>query len=129
MGDQLREIFAENLRYYMEQNGKSQADLMRYMNVSSATASDWVNGRKMPRADKLQAIASWLGIQLSNLMEERTDSGYYLNPETAQMAQEIFDNKELRMLFSVGRDMDPEDLKALHDMALALKRKERNEEW
>lgn len=129
MGDQLREIFAENLRYYMEQNEKTQADLMRYMNVSSATASDWVNGRKMPRADKLQAIASWLGIQLSNLMEERNDSGYYLNPETAQMAQEIFDNKELRMLFSVGRDMDPEDLKALHDMALALKRKERNEEW
>lgn len=51
-------------------------------------------------------------------------SGYYLNDETAEIAQDILENKELRMLFSVGRNMDPEDLKALHNMALALKRKE-----
>ena len=130
MGDSLRETFAENLKYYMERSGKTQADLMRYMGVSSATASDWVNGRKMPRADKLQAIANWLMVDLSDLMEEKKDDrpDYYLNPETAEMAQEIFENKELRMLFSVGRDMDPEDLKALHSMALALKRKENRED-
>ena len=29
------------------------------------------------------------------------------------------------MLFDAARDADPEDLKALHNMALALKRKER----
>lgn len=126
MDEQLREVFAANLRYYMEKAGKTQADLIRYMGISSATASDWVNGRKMPRADKLQAIASWLGIRISLLMEEQAESPqqYYLNPETAEIAQDIFENKELRMLFSVGRDMDPEDLKALHNMALALKRKE-----
>lgn len=50
--------------------------------------------------------------------------GYYLNDETARVAQEIFESKELRMLFDVQRDMEPEDLKALHNMALALKRKE-----
>ena len=45
--------------------------------------------------------------------------------KTAEVAQEIFENKELRALFDVQRDMDPDDLKALHNMALALKRKER----
>ena len=52
---------------------------------------------------------------------------YYLNDETAQVAQEIFENKELRALFDVQKDMDPDDLKALHSMALALKRKERGD--
>ena len=41
------------------------------------------------------------------------------------LTAEIFENKELRALFDVQRDMDPDDLKALHNMALALKRKER----
>lgn len=69
MSEELREVFAKNLKLYMEKIGKTQADLMRHMKVSSATASDWVNGRKMPRADKLQAITTWLGIRLSDLME------------------------------------------------------------
>ena len=54
-----------------------------------------------------------------------SSSRYYLNDETAQAAQEIFENKELRALFDVQRDMSSDDLKALHSMALALKRKER----
>ena len=58
--------------------------------------------------------------------EENEDSEkYYLNDETAKVAQEIFENKELRALFDVQKDMEPDDLRALHNMALALKRKER----
>ena len=41
------------------------------------------------------------------------------------MAQDIFENKELRMLFDTARDAEPEDLQAVHNMLLALKRKER----
>ena len=123
----LREIFAKNLRHYMEDAGKNQVDLRKFMNVSSATASDWCTGRKMPRADKIQSLAKWLGINIGNLMEEQDSSnvGYYTNPETAQVAQKIFENKELRALFDVQQDMEPDDLQALHSMALALKRKER----
>ncbi len=119
----LRAIFAKNLKHYMGQTNRTQTDLCKYMKVSSATVSDWCNGRKMPRADKIQAIAKWLGVNIGDLMQENT--GYYINEETARVAQDIFENKELRALFDVQRDMEPEDLRALHNMALALKRKER----
>ena len=59
--------------------------------------------------------------------EEKEGNKYYLNDETAEMAQEIFENKELRALFDVQRGMSVEDLQALHNMALALKRKERGD--
>lgn len=49
----------------------------------------------------------------------------YLDDETAQIAQEIFENKELRLLFSAARDSSPEDLKTTHEMLMALKRKEK----
>lgn len=60
-----------------------------------------------------------------NGTDDEQKAGYYLNEETAKAAQEIFENRELKMLFDAARDADPQDLMALHSMALALKRKER----
>lgn len=96
--------------------------------LTTSTISNWKAGRYTPKADKLQKIADFFGVSVEYLMtgeEKKEHPGYYLNEETAQAAQEIFENKELRALFDVTRDADPEDLKALHNMALALKRKER----
>lgn len=52
---------------------------------------------------------------------------YYLDPETAEIAQEIYEDKELRALFDAARDISPEDMKTLYSVALAMKRKERGE--
>ena len=49
---------------------------------------------------------------------------YYINHETARMAQTIFENKELRALFDAAQDAKPDDLKTAYDVLLALKRKE-----
>ena len=54
-------------------------------------------------------------------------AGYYLDPETAEIAQEIYEDKELRALFDAARDISPEDMKTLYSVALAMKRKERGE--
>lgn len=95
--------------------------------LTTATISNWKAGRYVPKQDKLQKIADYFNVSLEYLMtgEEKETDRYYINEETAQVAQEIFENKELRALFDVQKDMEPEDLKALHNMALALKRKER----
>ena len=81
--------------------------------------------KNVPSMDKVKRIAEFLDVPMAELTGEDAPSGYYLNDETAKAAQEIFENKELRALFDVQRDMEPEDLRALHNMALALKRKER----
>ena len=99
--------------------------------VWKSNVRKWENGMiQNMRRDKVAKLAAALGVSPAYLMgwpeenEASPKEEYYLNPETAEIAQDIFENKELRMLFSVQRDMDPEDLKALHNMALALKRKE-----
>ena len=57
--------------------------------------------------------------------EKEGGERYYLNDETAQMAQKLFQNKELRVLFDAAQDASPEDLKTTYDMLMALKKKER----
>ena len=106
------------------------ADVARETGITKSTFSDWKNGRSNPKGAKLQKIADLFGVSVEYIRtgKEKDDGEkYYLNEETAQVAQEIFENKELRALFDVQKDMDAEDLRALHNMALALKRKERGD--
>lgn len=80
-------------------------------------------------ADRLQDIAEYLGVSSEYLLngDEKESDKYYLNDETAEMAQAMFENRDLRVLFDAARDASPEDLKTTYDMLMALKRKERGE--
>lgn len=126
--DEYKKIFAKNLKHYMVASGKNQMDLMRDLGLSSSTVSNWCTGSKLPRMDKVQMLADYFHILKSDLLEEKSpadNNTYYLNPETSKIAQEIYDNKELSLLFDAARDADPEDLQTVHSMLMALKRKER----
>lgn len=121
MADDVRRIFMTNLRRYMNAADYSQADMARYFGISTATASDWYNGRKIPRADKLQIIADWLGVGIGDLLMESdaAELGYYVTHETAEVANEILNNADMRILFDAAKGSDPEALK----MAAAMLRK------
>lgn len=66
-----REIFARNFDIYLNRAGKTQADIADELGVSSATVSDWANGKKYPRVDKMQRIADYLGVLISDLREDK----------------------------------------------------------
>ena len=106
----------------------TQADLAEYMNVSTASISNWCTGNKIPRMDKVDKLCELFDINRSDLIEDKDTEhkqSYYLNPETSRIAQKIYDNKELSVLFDAAQDAEPEDLQALHGMLMALKRKEK----
>lgn len=69
--EELKKIFSSNLNYWLNKRGKTQADLYKKMGVSSATASDWCNAKKVPRTDKICDIAAWLMIEISDLIETK----------------------------------------------------------
>ena len=71
MSKNLNIIFSENLRRLLAEHDKTQADLYRYMGVSSAIASAWCAGKKIPRGDKLQKMCVWFNCDLSDLLEEK----------------------------------------------------------
>lgn len=70
MSDNAKMVFADNLRMYLKAKGLTQIDLASYMQCSSSTVSDWCNGKKYPRVDKMQRMADWLGVRMSDLTSE-----------------------------------------------------------
>lgn len=111
-----------------DERGLKDSDVVKATGITKSTFSDWKSGRSKPKQDKLQKIADFFGVSAEYLMtgkEGEDGNKYYINEEAAAIAQDIFENKELRLLFDAARDADPEDLEAVHTMLLALKRKER----
>ena len=128
LDDRYKKIFAENLKYYMKLHNKNQADLINDLGFNKSSVSTWCNGTRLPRMDKVDILAKYFDINRSDLIEDKDTEhkqSYYLNPETSRIAQKIYDNKELSVLFDAAQDAEPEDLQALHGMLMTLKRKEK----
>ena len=57
-----------------------------------------------------------------------SDVPYYLDEETAEIAQEVYDRPELRILFDASRKASKEDIQFVVEMIDRMARKERGED-
>ncbi len=111
----------------LQSKGITSYKVSKDTGVSQTALSNWKSGKSVPTTKTLQKLADYFGVTIDYLMnKDNQKEEYYLNKETAAIAQGIFDNKELRLLYDAARDAQPEDIQMAYDMLLALKRKERN---
>ena len=111
----------ENLRKSV---GISQGKLEKELGFSNGSISKWKNS--VPTHERLLKIASYFGVTVEYLINgEGAEEKYYINDETAKLAQQLFENRDLRVLFDAAKDATPEDLQTTYNMLMALKKKER----
>ena len=108
-----REIFVYNLGYLMQEKNVSQADICEKLGVSSATVSDWVNGKKYPRIDAMQRLAELLGVHYSTLTTEHGIDDY----KDAERLEALHQNPKLGILFDRAAKVSDEDVDILVSMA------------
>lgn len=114
-----KEIMAKNIQYYMDKFGKSRQDMCEALGVKYTTFTDWVKGNSYPRIDKIELMANYFGISKADLVEEHTsqsDAHYYLNDDTRQLAQFMFENPEYKVLFDASRKVKKEDIEFVKQM-------------
>lgn len=67
-----KETMSKNLKYYIEKSGKDRKTLAQTWGFPYSTITDWINGVKYPRIDRIEVMAEYFGILKSDLIEERT---------------------------------------------------------
>lgn len=72
--DEYKRIFSKNLRKYMSLNNKTQVDLINNLGFNKSAVSTWCNGTRLPRMDKVDALAKYFGIRRSDLIEDKSES-------------------------------------------------------
>ena len=85
-----KSIFARNLQRQMDANGKSRRDVCDALGFSYYTFTDWVNGKKYPRMDKVEMLANYFGVLKSDLIEDKKEK-----PNTQEGDELSVDRKEL----------------------------------
>lgn len=117
--DAYKKIFSKNLNYYMALNGKTQTDLINDLGLNKSAVSTWCNGTRLPRMDKVELLAQYFKVNRSDLIEDKSssaDSHYYLNDDTRQLAQFMFENPEYKVLFDASRKVKKEDIEFVKQM-------------
>lgn len=115
--------------------GLTQAEMAEKIGISRSTIGMYETGAREPDFETLEKIADFFNVDIDYLLG-RTDKTtilpetvgqYYLNEETREIAQEVFENPELRSLFHVARDIPPERLKAHIEFMKNLKDQEKGD--
>ena len=113
-----KNIFASNLKHYMRVNNKTRKEVCEALGFSYYTFSDWVNGKKFPRMDKVEMLANYFCILKSDLIEEKTIES---NPiKTAELHFEMIMDEDLSEIFEDFKTLDAKKRKIVKDLVKSL---------
>lgn len=111
MSDDLyKSIFSKNLRYYMELRGKTQSDIVNDLHYDKSTVSTWVLGTRLPRMDKVNALAQYLHCKRSDLIEDHS----------AKVAVSVNDLSDHAIQIAIAYDRADERSKVAVEVALGI---------
>lgn len=69
-----KEIFANNLSFYMEQKGVDRNTLCAELDLKYTTVRDWLKGITYPRIGKIELLANYFNINKSDLIENKNST-------------------------------------------------------
>ncbi len=103
-------IMSKNLKYYIEKSGKDRRELAETWGFPYSTVTDWINGKKYPRIDRIEIMADYFGILKSDLIEEKEKpiaQDDELSPELKELIDCIkkLPEDKIQMLLQVARSI------------------------
>lgn len=111
--------FTKALNYYMSIKGKKQQDLIHDLRLSSATVSQWVNGKAFPRMDRVEMLATYFNISTTDLLTDPTEKrSTEITP--IMVAKLLEGNANLYDLLSVAIRLQEADIVLLTEIAKRL---------
>jgi len=111
------------LRSLRVREGLTQEELAKKLGIARSTIGMYENGERVPPLKILERFADFFNVDM-NYITGRTEKEYYHDLQTKQIAQGIFENRDLRALFDASRNATPEDLKIVRDLLIKNKKKD-----
>jgi transcriptional regulator with XRE-family HTH domain len=113
--DRYREIFAKNLRHYMDINGKTQIDLINDLKLTRSAISTWYNGKRIPRPEQVDVLCEYFKIKRSDLMEESKegDGRNEITIDGAKIIEAYNTKSHIKVLYDEQLNITPEAAAAI----------------
>ena len=117
--------FNETLKKLRIEKKLTQEELAQATGLSRSAIGMYESGSREPNFETLEILADFFNVDMNTLLDRtQVKQGYYLNPEAAKMAQELYDNPGMRILFDAAKNVSAEDLKLAAEIVARMKKKE-----
>ena len=116
--------FKERLRELRQQRGYSQEELAKQLGLSKSAISMYERGARTPDFETMELLADFFNVDMNYILGKEMCSTYYIQPEAAEAAKELYERDELRVLFDAARDVSEEDIRYVATLLEKLKQKE-----
>ena len=114
-------ILSKNLKYYIERSGKDRRELAETWGFPYSTVTDWINGKKYPRIDRIEIMADYFGILKSDLIEEKmTEEIKKDNDTISSIVVRMTMDKDFLSAVESLYALDPEQIKGIQVMLKAF---------
>lgn len=103
----------DKLKELRAQRKLTQEELAKATGLKRSAIGMYESGRRKPDYETLEIFADFYNVDMNYLMgwqENETRQTYYLNSETAALAQEIHDNPQYKVMFDATRKLKPESI-------------------
>lgn len=120
-----KEVFAKNLRFYMERAGLNQKEVAEIAGVSAPTVNDWLKAKKYPRIDKIEKLSNYFRILKSDLIEEKTKEHKEMqknNDVIADIILRLRTDMDFLSVVEVLSTLDEEKLRGVKQMLAAFQK-------
>lgn len=111
-------MIVDRIRELCEKHGTNFSAVEKALGLANASLK---KTNEKTQANRLKAIADYFGVSVEYLLTGEEPEGWYFDNETARIAQEVYDDPDLRMLFSASRNARPEDIRLAADLLKRLK--------
>jgi len=116
-----KEILSKNLKYYIERSGKDRRELADTWGFPYSTVTDWINGKKYPRIDRIEIMADYFGILKSDLIEEKmTEEIKKDNDTISSIVVRMTIDKDFLAAVESLYALDPDQIKGIQAMLKAF---------
>ena len=128
--EELRALFSNRLSALLNEHNINQTELAKILGVSESTVGKWMLMKSLPRMGIIQKLSDYFGVPKSYFLEESAANkrAYYLDPETARLAQEVKDDPRYRALFDATRKLSPDAMKEVMNFIAYQTKKEEGQD-
>lgn len=122
-------MLSNKLKELRAKKDMSQAELAEILGVTQQAVGRWEKDLNMPDLEMLQKIADYFHITTDELLGRESKSGYYIDDETAEIANALKEGDGmLRVMFDAARNLPPEKMKEAASYIEYLKARQHPEE-
>ena len=122
-------MLSTKLKELRAKRDMSQAELAEILGVTQQAVGRWEKELNMPDIETLNKIADYFHVTTDELLGRETRGGYYVNAETAEIANALKEGDGmLRVMFDTVRKLPPEKMREAANYIEYLKAKQHPED-